>query len=160
MDSLSSISKKFIAFYLGWIFIHVLLFINGKDYSGFYPFDDGIAKVKDYGSIELIVYLGVPLIGFIIYSLLKTKDGSQFNNSDSGDIFSTLKEKSTIEIIAKLKSANSDKNMVETDSLFIEFATYKMECRQFDDAEKLIMQLTPGEARDFLLNELTQKRKV
>ena len=117
MDSLSSISKKFIAFYLGWIFIHVLLFINGKDYSGFYPFDDGIAKVKDYGSIELIVYLGVPLIGFIIYSLLKTKDGSQLNNSDSGDIFSTLKEKSTIEIIAKLKSANSDKNMVETDSV-------------------------------------------
>jgi len=46
------------------------------------------------------------------------------------------------------------------ENAYIEYAVHKMNNRQFDDAEKLIMQLSEGEARNFMLNEIKEKRNL
>lgn len=69
-----------------------------------------------------------------------------------------LKTLTPIEIIAKIKSDPSKYDLATAEGAFIEIAVFKMENRQFDDAEKLIMQLSEGEARDYMLNEIKQKR--
>jgi hypothetical protein len=71
-----------------------------------------------------------------------------------------LKQLSPTEIIAKVKSNPAKYDLASAEGLFIEVAVYKMEKRQFDDAEKLIMQLSEGEARNFMLNEIKEKRSL
>jgi hypothetical protein len=64
-------SRGFIVFYLIWLFIHLLLFFNSSsDCEGFWPFGRG--DLCQYNYIELFVYLGVPLIIFIIWKLIAT----------------------------------------------------------------------------------------
>lgn len=75
----------------------------------------------------------------------------------SGD---DIKQKSANDIIARINNNPDKYDSGDIDTLFIDLAVYKMENRQFDDAEKLIMQLPGGEARDSMLNEITQKRKL
>lgn len=69
-----------------------------------------------------------------------------------------LKQLAPTEIIAKVKSNPEKYNLASAEGLFIEVAVYKMEKRQFDDAEKIVMQLSEGEARNFMLNEIKDKR--
>lgn len=69
-----------------------------------------------------------------------------------------LKQLAPTEIIAKVKSNPLKYNLASAEGLFIEVAVYKMEKRQFDDAEKIVMQLSEGEARNFMLNEIKDKR--
>ena len=69
-----------------------------------------------------------------------------------------LKQLAPTEIIAKVKSNPEKYNLASADGLFIEVAVYKMEKRQFDDAEKIVMQLSEGEAINFMLNEIKDKR--
>lgn len=57
-----------------------------------------------------------------------------------------------------MKSNPEKYNLALAEGLFIEVAVYKMEKRQFDDAEKIVMQLSEGEARNFMLNEIKDKR--
>lgn len=71
-----------------------------------------------------------------------------------------LKQLAPTEIIAKVKSNPSKYDLASAEGLFIEVAVYKMEKRQFDDAEKLVMQLSEGEARNFMLNEIKEKRSL
>ncbi len=82
------------------------------------------------------------------------------NAGDSNQLMlgGELKTLTPIEIIAKIKSDPSKYDLATAEGTFIEIAVYKMENRQFDDAEKLIMQLSEGEARDYMLNEIKQKR--
>ena len=69
-----------------------------------------------------------------------------------------LKQLAPTEIIAKVKSNPEKYNLASANGLFIEVAVYKMEKRQFDDAEKIVMQLSEGEAINFMLNEIKDKR--
>lgn len=71
-----------------------------------------------------------------------------------------LKQLAPTEIIAKVKSNSAKYDLASAEGLFIEVAVYKMEKRQFDDAEKLVMQLSEGEARNFMLNEIKEKRSL
>lgn len=71
-----------------------------------------------------------------------------------------LKQLAPTEIIAKVKSNPAKYDLASAEGLFIEVAVYKMEKRQFDDAEKLVMQLSEGEARNFMLNEIKEKRSL
>lgn len=67
-----------------------------------------------------------------------------------------MKNLSATEIIARIKANAEDQEIAKMQ--YIEIAVYKMENRQFDDAEKLIRQLPGGEARDYMLEEVNQKR--
>lgn len=66
-------------------------------------------------------------------------------------------DKSATEIIANIKM-NGNSSTSET--LYIEHAVAKMNKRQYDDAKKLVMQLQEGEARNFMLQEIEQKRNA
>lgn len=72
----------------------------------------------------------------------------------------SLKNLSAIEIIARLKSNMTQVDPAQTQANYIELAVYKMGNRQFDDAEKLIRQLPEGEAREYMLDEISQKRNL
>ena len=82
-------------------------------------------------------------------------DASGSNQLTSGG---ALKDLTPVEIISKIKSEPAKYDLVTAQGTYIEIAVYKMEKRQFDDAEKLIMQLSEGEARDYMLEEIRQKR--
>lgn len=62
-------NKWFVVFFLVWTFIHVLLFINGKNDQGFWPFD-GFDRDHDYGSVEFFVYETIPLLILVIFKLV------------------------------------------------------------------------------------------
>jgi len=65
-------NKWFVVFYLIWLFIHIILFLNGKaenDDCGFWPFDD-CYRSSAYGFIEFFVYLTLPLLYFAIKKLI------------------------------------------------------------------------------------------
>ena len=79
------------------------------------------------------------------------------NQLESGN---SLRYLSATEIIARLKSNMTDVGPEQAQSQYIELAVYKMENRQFDDAEKLIRQLPEGEAREYMLDEISQKRNL
>lgn len=83
------------------------------------------------------------------------------NNSSTAQLASgSLIDKSATEIIASVK-ANPEKYQPETaKSVFIESAVTKMNNRQFDDARKLVLQLKAGEARDYMLQEIEDKRNA
>jgi len=61
-------NKWFIVFYLIWSFIHIILLINGRDGSDFWPFD-GFGSF-DYGFIEFFVYETLPLLILVISKLV------------------------------------------------------------------------------------------
>jgi hypothetical protein len=89
----------------------------------------------------------------------KAKQNS--NGSDNSHhlaLGNDLKFLTPTEIIAKVKNDTQKYDMATAEGLLIEIAVFKMQNRQFDDAEKLIMQLSEGEARSFMLNEVSQKR--
>lgn len=65
-------NKWFVVFYLLWLFIHIVMFINGKgeyDDCGFWPFDD-CSNFNAYGVIEFFVYLTLPLLYLAIKKLV------------------------------------------------------------------------------------------
>lgn len=82
-------------------------------------------------------------------------------NSSTAQLASgSLIDKSATEIIASVK-ANPEKYPAESaESVYIESAVAKMNNRQFDDARKLVMQLQAGEARDYMLQEIEEKRNA
>jgi len=63
-------NKWFIVFFLVWLFIHVILLFNGKNYNwgGFWPFGD--SDILSYGTLEFFVYIGLPLLIFAIIKLV------------------------------------------------------------------------------------------
>lgn len=63
-----------------------------------------------------------------------------------------------IELITRIK-ADTSLSQVEKESMYINAGVNKMQNRQFDDAVKLISQLSPGEARDYMLNEIVTARR-
>lgn len=87
----------------------------------------------------------------------KAKSGERKVGITEGKDFYDL---TPTEIIAKIKSNKAEYDIVKAESTYIEIAAHKMEKRQFDDAKKLIMQLSAGEARDFMLQELEEKRHL
>jgi len=64
-------NKWYVVFYLVWAFLHFVFFMSGNRYDDegdFWPFaDDGL---DDYNLFELLVYLILPVIIFIIYKLV------------------------------------------------------------------------------------------
>lgn len=63
-------NKWFVVFYLIWAFIHLILFFSSDaDRSGFWPFRTK-ARLDAYDFLELFVYLGLPLIVFVIWKLV------------------------------------------------------------------------------------------
>ena len=69
-------------------------------------------------------------------------------------------EMSAFEIIVRVKSEPTKFDSQQAESTYIEQAVSKMNKRQFDDAYKLVMQLPDGEAREFMLKEIEQKRSI
>lgn len=65
---------------------------------------------------------------------------------------------SATELIVKVKSDPVKYDLATAEGLYIEQALVKLNKRQFDDAQKLVMQLSAGEARDFMLKEIEEKR--
>lgn len=65
---------------------------------------------------------------------------------------------SATEVIAKIKANPLKYDMATAEATYIEQAVKKMNTHQFDQAEKLIMQLQPGEARDFMMSEIREKQ--
>lgn len=87
----------------------------------------------------------------------------QWEKAKNGDNSSTpmsnnLSSMSTTELIATVKLNPGKYPAPET--VYIEQAVIKMNNRQFDDAQKIVMQLQAGEARDFMLSEIEQKRNA
>jgi len=65
-------NKWFIVFYILWAFLHLIFYFNSdSDLSGFWPFRRN-ARIDAYDFLELFVYLGLPLIIFIIWKLVGT----------------------------------------------------------------------------------------
>lgn len=85
----------------------------------------------------------------------KAKAGTGTNPAPGN--FSSM---SAMEIIANVKANPAKYDGATAESVFIEQAVSKMNNRQFDDARKLVMQLSEGEARNFMLNEIEQKRNA
>lgn len=77
------------------------------------------------------------------------------NNALSSGNISDL---SATELIVRVKSDPVKYDLENAEGFYIEQAIVKINKRQFDDARKLVMQLTAGEARDFMLNEIEEKR--
>jgi hypothetical protein len=65
---------------------------------------------------------------------------------------------SATEIIATVKVNSTKYDKASAEAIYIEQAVAKMNNRQYDDAKKLIMQVSEGEGRDYMLNEIEQKR--
>jgi hypothetical protein len=86
----------------------------------------------------------------------KAKTGNNSTNLTLG----SFSEKSATEIIANIKYNSSIYDTSTSETLYIEYAVTKMNKRQFDDAIKLVMQLQEGDARNFMLKEIEQKRNV
>ena len=82
------------------------------------------------------------------------------NSSTNLLLGNDLKHLTPTEIIARVKSNPDKYDLATAEGLFIEIAVFKMENRQFDDAEKLVQQLSEGEARDYMINEIHQKRRL
>jgi hypothetical protein len=70
----------------------------------------------------------------------------------------SISDLSATEIIARVKADPVNFDMATAEGTYIEQAAIKMNKRQFDDARKLVMQLQAGEARDFMLREIEEKR--
>lgn len=87
----------------------------------------------------------------------KAKTGSSNITSVSPNNFTSL---SATEIIAHVKASPRSYDIAAAEAIFIEQAVSKMNNRQFDDANKLVMQLKEGEARNFMLEEIEQKRNA
>lgn len=81
-------------------------------------------------------------------------------NSNATLISGSYSDMSALEIIAKVKSNPNKYDLATAEAYYIEQAVVKMNKRQFDDANKLVMQIQAGEARDFMLKEIEQKRNV
>jgi len=64
--------RWFITFYIIWLFIHVILLMNGDGESNFWPFARKLRKVEidDYGMVEFFVYTGIPIVILIIKKLV------------------------------------------------------------------------------------------
>ena len=66
-------NKWFSVTYLIWTFLHLSLFIASDHhpyyYPGFYPFNEQ-SFINAYDSLELFVYLAVPLLALIIIRLV------------------------------------------------------------------------------------------
>jgi hypothetical protein len=84
----------------------------------------------------------------------KAKTGTNNQYLTSGG-FSNM---SATEIIATVKVNPTKYDKASAETIYIEQAIAKMNNRQFDDAKKLIMQVSEGEGRDYMLNEIEQKR--
>ncbi|MDG5799221.1 hypothetical protein QA597_02470 [Marinilabiliaceae bacterium ANBcel2] len=84
------------------------------------------------------------------------------NVSDSKqlEMGDNLKNLMPTEIIARVKNNPAKYDQMASEELYIEIAVYKMNQRQFDDAQRLIQEISEGEARDFMLSEIANKRKV
>lgn len=71
--------------------------------------------------------------------------------------FSSMSATEVIEIV----KANPFKyNNDAAEVIYIEQAVAKMNNRQFDDARKLVLQLQEGQARNYMLDEIEQKRNA
>lgn len=82
---------------------------------------------------------------------------AKLNAGMPNDLFTSL---TAFEIIAKVKADPIKYPTDKAQSIYIEQAVKKMNNRQFDDAKKLIEQLSPGESKDFMLKEIEQKRTL
>lgn len=71
-----------------------------------------------------------------------------------------ISDLSATELIVKVKSDPVKYDVATAEGLYIEQALVKLNKRQFDGAQKLVMQLSAGEARDFMLKEIEEKRSA
>jgi len=63
-------NKWFVVFYLVWVFIHLVLILNGNVYDKNYFWPFGSDDLDYYGWTELFVYVGLPLLIFAIVKLV------------------------------------------------------------------------------------------
>lgn len=62
-------NKWFIVSYLIWTFIHLVMYFNGDDIKGFWPFVHHM-HLHSYDFMELFVYLTLPVLIFITIKLV------------------------------------------------------------------------------------------
>jgi hypothetical protein len=77
MKNLSKDEKKYLGYYLGWTFIHIILFTvgwKGKYHDKFWVplIDDGITIKKAYNITEFLIYVGTPAVAFYIHRLINS----------------------------------------------------------------------------------------
>lgn len=82
-------------------------------------------------------------------------ESAKLNAGMKNDVFNSM---SAFEIITKVKSDPIQFDSKKAESIYIEQAGVKMRNRQFDDARKLAEQLPNSDVRDFMLEEIDQKR--
>ncbi len=80
---------------------------------------------------------------------------AKLNAGMKSDVFTTM---SAFEIITKVKSDPIQFDSKKAQSIYIDQAGVKMRNRQFDDARKLAEQLPNSDVKDFMLEEIEQKR--
>ncbi len=63
-------NKWFIVCYLVWTFLHLIFYFSSEcSRSGFWPFNRK-SRIDAYDFLELFVYLGLPIIIFVIWKLV------------------------------------------------------------------------------------------
>jgi len=85
LKSMNKETKTFLAVYIGWTFLHLILLFLGMgeceaSQKFFFPFSCGgkysycgtLISIYDFS--EFLVYVGTPAVIFIIYYLTKEKD--------------------------------------------------------------------------------------
>ena len=82
---MKKINKTFLAVFIGWTFIHLVLLFLGMggceaSQNWFFPFSKGAeysycgTLISIYDFSEFLVYVGTPAVFFIIYKLITNKD--------------------------------------------------------------------------------------
>lgn len=73
--NLSKKQRTLLAIYIGWTFLHLFFFVTGwkeRYYQGdFWPFEDAELSVYDFS--EFLVYVGSPVVTYVIYRLIRNK---------------------------------------------------------------------------------------
>ena len=96
---MEKLTKTQIAVFIGWCFLHIILFSIGSGYdvrdsckAEFWPFqsNDNTDCLSSYSSkmiaaynvTELLVYIGLPVVGYFIMGLIKA---DKVNKNDKKD---------------------------------------------------------------------------
>jgi len=97
---MEKLTKTQIAVFIGWCFLHIILFSIGSGYKvsdkckgEFWPFQSndnsdcmgfyGAGKlIAAYNATELLVYIGLPVVGFFIMGLIKADEANKDEKKD------------------------------------------------------------------------------
>lgn len=137
------------------VFVVIMLIISGI----IYLVKAGVGKVTGTevtfkGENDKVMHTAAKGINWMNQQWENAKSGNNVKQPGYDD-FTTI---SATEIIAKIKA--NPISYAKAEDIYIEQAVRKMNNRQFDDANKLVMQLQEEESRNYMLNEIEQKRNA